>query len=249
MDSLPTDLKLHVLRLLSPVSLLAFLGSSGVTWSDADDALWRGLCAQHGIVVPSRMRSSLKNVLLAGLRAAQERRLQLLYELRSTIWGGDSAAKLRRAFDSDPLLNPSTPLPAHGHATLLQLAARRGRLNCVRELVGRDADLDAADNGNFTALAGAAWNGQKHIVHFLVERGARLDIEGSPPMTSVCGGRGPFTAEEWAWRKVSYYEKGNDVPSGRVSAFRDVARYLECVRLGGQPADGRSQCHSAAASL
>jgi hypothetical protein len=28
-----------------------------------------------------------------------------------------------------------------------------------------------------------------------------LSLRGSPPITSVCGGRGPFTAEEWAKRK------------------------------------------------
>lgn len=158
--------------------------------------------------------------------------MQALYELRSTIWGGDAVGKLRRMLDADPELDPNTPLPTFAHATLLHLAARRGRLQCVRELVERGADMDAVDADSFTALAGAAWAGCLSVVRFLVESGARFDIAGVPPMTSSCGGKGPYTAEVWAERKATAF----GLPSGRV--YGQIARVLASARQKQQQPSG-----------
>lgn len=44
------------------------------------------------------------------------------------------------------------------------------------------------------------------VVKFLLTQSSILSVialRGTPPMTSSCGGRGPFTAAVWAERKVS----------------------------------------------
>ena len=225
--SVPTDLKLQILQSLRPPWLIAFLSSSKIIWSASDEQMWRGLCVQRSIVLPHLLRVPVKTALLKGLRCQQDQRLLVLYELRSTIWGSDAAAKLRRVLSGDADLNPSTPLPTFGHATLLQVAARRGRLRCVEELVKRGACIDAADDGRFTALASAAWSGHIPIVYYLVNQGAKLDVAGVPPMTSACGGKGPYTAEVWALRKAEYYKQFD---SPEAAAFLQIAEFLAWTR-------------------
>ena len=224
---LPIDLKLLILQSLRPPWLIAFLSSSKTSWAASDQQLWRGLCVQRNIVLPHLLRVTEKTALLKGLRCQQDKRLLVLYELRSTIWGSDAAAKLSRVLSGDADLNPSTPLPTFGHSTLLQVAARRGRLRCVEELVKRGACIDAVDDGQFTALAGAAWSGHVPIVLFLVDKGANIDVAGVPPMTSACGGKGPYTAEEWALRKAGYYQQFD---SPEVAAFLEIAEFLAWTR-------------------
>jgi ankyrin repeat protein len=79
--------------------------------------------------------------------------------------------------------------------TLMNLAARCGALNCVRELHARGAALDAADWGGFTPLINAAWRGDANMVRWLVGAGAALTQRGTSQ------GQGPFTAAEWAVRR------------------------------------------------
>ena len=226
LSTLASDLKVHILRDMPVRGLLACLSTSTSWWSAADAPLWRGLATQLRVVLPSRPRSSEKAMFLAAMRHQAELRLNVLYELRSSIWGGDAVAKMRSRLDADPALDASTPLPLFANATLLHLAARRGRLGCVRELVERGANIDAVDDGMLTPLAGAAWAGHKPIVEFLCAAGARLDIAGVPPMTSVCGGKEPMTAEAWAARKARYYQSlcGPD-QSSHPPAQREMRLY------------------------
>lgn len=177
MRELPTEVVLKVLEHLATLELLRYLSSSKAA---AYDALWEGLSAQRCISRPRLMRTSEKTLLLNGLRHQHEMRLQVLYTLRTTIWGSDADHRLRSAFDADPNLDPSTPLLAYGNAALLHMAARRGRLRCVRQLVERGANIDSVDEGNFTPLASAAWSGCRSVVLYLVEHRAQLDVAGVP---------------------------------------------------------------------
>lgn len=59
--------------------------------------------------------------------------------------------------------------------TILMLAAARGNINFVRELISRGSDVNAADMDNWTALLCATKGGFLDIVEILVEHGA--DIE------------------------------------------------------------------------
>ena len=47
-------------------------------------------------------------------------------------------------------------------------------------------------------------------------------------MTSACGGKGPFTAEEWAQRKADHY-KDQDPMDARD--FAQIARLLARARV------------------
>lgn len=60
-------------------------------------------------------------------------------------------------------------------ATVLIIAANKGLVSFVRELIIRGADIQAEDFDNWTALLCASKNGHTEIVHILVEQGA--DIE------------------------------------------------------------------------
>lgn len=61
-------------------------------------------------------------------------------------------------------------------ATVLMVAASRGQLAFVRELVNRGADVQAEDTDNWTSLLFAAKTGHRDVVQFLLEQGA-ADME------------------------------------------------------------------------
>ena len=98
------------------------------------------------------------------------------------------------------------PAARGGHATLLHAAARFGRLACARLLLDHSSTstakfLEMKDRGGFTPLLTAAWCGHLKLVTELISRGALLTHVGVPPMTSSCGGKGPYDALTWAERK------------------------------------------------
>ena len=113
--------------------------------------------------------------------------------------------------------------------TLLMLACWWGRHRTVRWLLKQDDELGPSssifcvDDGNASALLIAAWAGHIAVVKLILERvvvlaqsdrnliSHHLNLEGIPPLTSSCGGRGPKTAICWAERK----------------GFRSVVRVLE----------------------
>lgn len=136
--------------------------------------------------------------------------------------------RLRDHLHNDPLLWPSQRHPSHGGATLLHLAALHNRTRCVRVLVDFSADVDALDDLNMSPLAVGAWAGNEQVVRMLLEAGASLDARGIPPMSSACGGKGPYTAEEWARRKADLYHRTSDL--SRASRFRCVERLLVGAR-------------------
>ena len=61
--------------------------------------------------------------------------------------------------------------------------------------------LARKDRGGFTPLLMAAWCGHEHLTRWLLNAGAPTDDVGVPPLTSSCGGNGPFDAATWAGRK------------------------------------------------
>ena len=211
--SLPVDLQPLVICQLKTRDLVALLSTCGA-WACAEDTLWRALAARRKLLLPetctrpTRSHDDRRRTLLKALRRRHESRAQTLADLYPTIWGGDHAAKLKAAFEADDELDPSSPLPNYSGATLLHIAARKGRLRCLKELLEmRGAALNAVDHNNFTPLAGAAWAGNVAAVEYLVSRGAARGIAGVPPMTSLCGGTGPYTPLVWAERKRAAHER------------------------------------------
>ncbi len=79
-----------------------------------------------------------------------------------------------------------------GTRTLLQLAAEKGNLAIVNNLLDRGARIDNESSPRgLTALHFAAGNGHKEIVELLLNRGARIDnessLEGLTPLHSAAG--------------------------------------------------------------
>ena len=79
--------------------------------------------------------------------------------------------------------------------------------------------LARKDRGGFTPLLMAAWCGHAHLTWSLLNVGAPTDDVGVPPLTSSCGGKGPFDAVTWAERK------GYDEVADRIrTEIKDRAR-------------------------
>lgn len=196
------------------------------------DQLWYSMAAKHGVQLPqpsSRFatRASKRDLRCSFWTAVAAQLVQrtlladkLVWDLWLKLHKSDAAAAVHKALKSHPWLDVNHRLQFYHGSSLLHLAARRGRLRCVRLLVEQHgADADALDGGNFTPLSMAAWSNRKAVVMFLL-RSCNADTRprGTPPMTSSCGGRGPHTAEEWAARK----------------GFDDIARAIGAARTTGR---------------
>ena len=199
------------------------LVSHGWFLDGARNVLWYGLAAHHGVEMPKvssrvslRSKADLRRTLFVQ-HAKEQAALQRLFDEQAgrlviSMRRSDSVAPLRRALEAK-----AWPLPvAHelgGRArdestTLLHAAARYGRLRCARLLLDSAGEstrdhplLELTDAGGFTPLLMAAWCGHLKMVKLLLSRGASTKPEGVPPMTSACGGVGPYDAETWASRK------------------------------------------------
>ena len=79
--------------------------------------------------------------------------------------------------------------------------------------------LARKDRGGFTPLLMAAWCGQVDVTRLLLNAGAPIDDVGVPPLTSSCGGKGPFDAATWAERKG--YDR---IVDGISTAIKDRER-------------------------
>ena len=202
LPALPDDVLAVVAASLDVESLVSVVGVCRA-WRTlrSREALWRAVWAQRPLAAaPRRPRGELFALLLRA--EAQRRRRdavrhdELLRQAYVGFCKRDGAAPLRAL-----LSRFAAPLNVnHAHSllegnTLMNLAARCGALNCVRELHARGAALDAADWGGFTPLINAAWRGDANMVRWLVGAGADLTQRGTSQ------GQGPFTAAEWAVRR------------------------------------------------
>lgn len=100
-------------------------------------------------------------------------------------------------------------------AGLMILACYYRRIRCVKALITDfNADYNAVSSGG-TVLIVSAWSGDLAMVRWLIKLShlrripLRLDIKGTLMKTSSCGGRGPFTAKEWARRKAEVCGRGS----------------------------------------
>ena len=207
--------------------------------------LWYGLAAIQGVEMPRtgsrfslRSKSDLRQTFFAACRAQRVARLRLFDKrsvaLLEVLAHRDGTAVLRREMAREPALpvdHQLDPAAREGHATLLHAAARYGRVACAThllDLADRQVNpwrgdllrssspiLEIQDRGGATPLLIAAWCGHLKMVKLLLARGAEVDVAGIPPMTSACGGKGPYDAETWARRK----------------GFQEVADEIQTVRL------------------
>lgn len=176
------------------------------------DGFWYAMAARHGVSLPragskfaTRSKRDLRSAFFLSWKAQRAQRALLADKLVWDLWlrfhKADAAAAVAKVLREQAWLDVGHQLSFYHGATLLHLAARRGRLRCVKLLLAAGADRDGLDAGGFTPLAMAAWSNRANVVAHLLERGADVRPRGIPPCTSSCGGRGPHTAEEWAARK------------------------------------------------
>ena len=138
----------------------------------------------------------------------------------------DCEALVKKAHSQHPLLAMHR-ISFYADRTLMMLAAWRGRVRVVAFLLEQGgANVNATDDLGFTALMMAAWAGRLPTVRYLLTKAPDrpdLTLEGIPPQSSSCGGRGPFTAEVWARRK-GFAAIANMLQAAAVDQIRQIGR-------------------------
>ena len=208
---LPEELLLLVARNLPPRSLAALLQVDRLR--DYSDHFWRELAtskaqanpAQPAALRLSRSQTNPWRTCLRSLRQRRDRLKQGVDDIAVACFGRDAIRTLRLFMVDFPEFKEEASMRLHVtvpfRGTLLHVASRRNRRETVRELIQIGADLDIQDENGLTPLAGASWAGHIKCVFDLLYAGADLRPQGTPPMTSSCGGKGPYDAETWAQRK------------------------------------------------
>jgi hypothetical protein len=200
----------------------------------------RALARAHSVELPRRDRvraatRNASNLKMAFFRAyAAKCRMNAIAADREIwrIWLAlhrhDCAGLVRKLAKRHPEFALTHRLAFYGGRTLAMLAAWRGRfrvLLALRELCGPE-ELVAEDDHGFTPLCFAAWAGNLRVVTWLVAQPevglAQLDAAGVPPLTSSCGGRGPFRADVWADRK-GYTKVALAIRTARKHCVKDQA--------------------------
>jgi ankyrin repeat protein len=152
----------------------------------------------------TRRTSSAKRIFMELMKSRKLSIIQSSYQLgnffRQRI---DSVAKLKSFL---PIHFPvNKKFNAFDDGTILNMVSRECLWRCVKYLIfERHADYNIQDCQGMTPLLEAAWNGHISTVKYLLSlQNPPVDIhaQGCSWKTSVCGGRGPYTAMEWVNRK------------------------------------------------
>ena len=116
---------------------------------------------------------------------------------------------------------------------LLCVVARFRRWGAVKGLIENyQVDPCAVDARGMNALITAAWCGNLTMVNYLLNRATEeqqavmAKQKGTPHMTSACGGKGPFNAYRWAFRKAQICSTNIDWHAKHV-AFTKVCKLLK----------------------
>jgi ankyrin repeat protein len=120
---------------------------------------------------------------------------------------------------------------AHAGTSLLSLATKNGRLDMVKFLVDKGANLNYGSVNGTTPLMLAATNGHLDVVKFLVDKGADVNAKdhkgGTPLMAAVCEGNldmVKFLVEKGA----EVNARGNDGETPLTLATKqDVVEFLK----------------------
>ena len=220
---LPEELLLLVARYLPPRSLAALLQVDRLR--DYSDNFWRELATYKPVLLDntcghaagaqanpaqpalrlSRSQTNSWRTCLKTLRQRRDMLKQGVDDIAVACFGRDAVRLLRQFMVDFPEFKEEASMRLHVtvpfRGTLLHVASRRNRRETLRELIQIGADLDIQDENGLTPLAGASWAGHVKCVFDLLYAGADLRPQGTPPMTSSCGGKGPYDAETWAQRK------------------------------------------------
>ena len=217
LPQLPDDMLVSTLLPLDLKSMLAVTAVSQSWRAIAQrDWVWQTVCTARlpGFVAPRRARKSWMKLFIEAYTARHSKiaeNTQKLFMKSDKVFRSktDNVAALRKL-----LVEHGVPadirIDTHGGATwefnaLVNLAARFGRMRCVRELVENwGASLEIKDEGGFTPLLEAAFHGVDLMVKYCLSKGADTSVLGvslGPKTEGVRSKNGPFTAFEWAVRR------------------------------------------------
>ena len=227
-----------------PIAALKMLSAVCKNWQldSSRTELWYGLASRLRVEMPRskarplRSTTDLRRTFFTACTARSAARLRSLDERAARLVRQmslrDCLSQLRKELDRD-----GSPLPVDhvldGNATLLHAACRYNNVACAELLLDRAEEAAAAavdgkvrsginplllvvDQGGFTPLLTAAWCGHLEATKLLLARGAPTGSAGVPPMTSSCGGKGPYDAITWASRK-GYHEVASEIARARTS--------------------------------
>ncbi|MGE3510682.1 MAG: ankyrin repeat domain-containing protein [Vicinamibacterales bacterium] len=138
----------------------------------------------------------------------------------------------------------STPLMAAaglGHGSY-QPGAERGARSVSAEaavalLVGAGADVNAPNEGRFTALHGAAFRGLNEVIEYLVKHGAQIDAQdfrGRTAYRIAQGAQQGFRVQQWPKTAAFIAELGADITLG-VDGLTEERERARAGATGAKP--------------
>jgi ankyrin repeat protein len=106
--------------------------------------------------------------------------------------------KVRTFFNNNPRININTYKNLLFKKSLLLHAATSGRINIVRYLVLRGANVNLRDSQGMTPLTSAVWIGHNEVAEYLIDHGADVNVHvnglhGATPM--ICAIRSPWLSD------------------------------------------------------
>jgi ankyrin repeat protein len=165
---------------------------------------------------------------------------ELAKELGKQLW---HASMNGQAAEAARLLDLNAPINhVHREDQAINVAAQNGRIEVVKLLVNRGADLEAGGTTGQTALMAAAARGHLPVVQFLAKRGANLEARSNAGTNSLM-----FASKNGHLAVVKYL--AGQVPSVSINltnnqgtdallwaaAFGHVDTVLFLISQGGDP--------------
>ncbi|MBI1216268.1 MAG: hypothetical protein GC185_10695 [Alphaproteobacteria bacterium] len=128
-------------------------------------------------------------------------------------------------------------------ATPLIIAAREGRLETVKFLKDRGADIEAVDGAGMTALMNACEKGEVTVATWLAENGARAGrVNAAGLSAATCANAGDFPSlgekmKEYAMKEVEGMRNAWKAAAGKMSdgASEDVKLMKKITLRGKNP--------------
>lgn len=141
--------------------------------------------------------------------------------------------------------------PGKDYVTPLHYAAKKGELEMVKFLVGKNATIDALANGAWTPLHYASEEGKYSVVVFLVENGADISKKNPDGKTSLqlAEGKGYQTITDFLKSKESEKEKLRQnkalLDAAKEGNSKKVQEYLEKGEIDYKNQNGWTALHYA----
>mmetsp|Transcript_8573 Transcript_8573/g.8699 ORF Transcript_8573/g.8699 Transcript_8573/m.8699 type:complete len:237 (+) Transcript_8573:171-881(+) len=225
-----TSLPESVIQLISKLCLdddLPNFGTISKHFSEFDE-VWQGLFhhrfGYHGSRA-SRTRRGIqpRYSFFLALRGRRNSHSIIGHLIFKVISERDSPRDVKKLLPHDFPINKK--FETLENSALLCLSAKFQRWKTLKMLIGEyNADINGTDEGGMSPLLYASWHGNVNIVKWLFSTPFHINskAKGVVDRTSFCGGKGPYTALEWAKRKAEVCAK----ICPEKKSFNQIALYL-----------------------